>query len=453
MLAKVNKLGIEQTSHSPPPTQRVHIKRLPFTTKRWVRAKNKNLNHRRLRMSMNGVGGDRFGHGAVAIVRLITVVGTIAIAVSGWIVVIIADANWESNQYMVHNASGNDPLTAQTSGIDLTMEPQQESAVDELGEDVQNPIEDRLGIGCDDIATFRESPADWIQEPQEDQVRTKGAVGFGDIWAESGRVLASGHQNDIGDPKQASESKGEVAPLRGIVSHGLLWWHGWRHTLKEVRVNAPTRPHTIITWFTRRVNKMVGHGRAAVNSRDRRSSGVVMNLSSWARLSFTPDPKARTNRCIEPRRSPARSPRPWDSGDGTGPGCPSGPSRSPRKSTRWSRRGWRRWWYSGTPGVDVVSWTSGPQRPASPHPSGHTPPISRQSSHPQGGSDRQEGVRSTSSTHERWSQCRWAYGPKTVHWPYGAPGCHWYREHGSPSWRWMRSKNVALKISTRCLQV
>jgi hypothetical protein len=50
--------------------------------------------------------------------------------------------------------------------------------------------------------------------------------------------------------------------------------------LKEVRVNAPTRPHTIITWFTRRVNKMVGHGRAAVNSRDRRSSGVVMNLSS-----------------------------------------------------------------------------------------------------------------------------------------------------------------------------
>ncbi len=42
---------------------------------------------------MNGVGGDRFGHGAVAIVRLITVVGTIAIAVSGWIVVIIADAN------------------------------------------------------------------------------------------------------------------------------------------------------------------------------------------------------------------------------------------------------------------------------------------------------------------------------------------------------------------------
>ncbi len=123
---------------------------------------------------------------------------------------------------MVHNASGNDPLTAQTSGIDLTMEPQQESAEDELGEDVQNPIEDRLGIGCDDIATFRESPADWIQEPQEDQVRTKGAVGFGDIWAESGRVLASGHQNDIGDPKQASKSKGEVAPLRGIVSHGLL---------------------------------------------------------------------------------------------------------------------------------------------------------------------------------------------------------------------------------------
>lgn len=56
-------------------------------------------------------------------------------------------------------------LTAKTTWLNTTVTPDQESTEDWLGHDIQDTVEHSLRVGRDDVATFRKSPSNWVQEP------------------------------------------------------------------------------------------------------------------------------------------------------------------------------------------------------------------------------------------------------------------------------------------------
>ena len=57
------------------------------------------------------------------------------------------------------------------------MTPEQESAKDWLGQDVQNTVEHRLRVGRDDVATFGKSPSNRVEEPEEGGPGTNNDIG------------------------------------------------------------------------------------------------------------------------------------------------------------------------------------------------------------------------------------------------------------------------------------
>lgn len=69
--------------------------------------------------------------------------------VDSWIFVVIPDVETES------------------CGVNVAMAPEQQGPKDGLGEEIQDAVEDGLGIGRDDVATLADPPRDGIQEPQE----------------------------------------------------------------------------------------------------------------------------------------------------------------------------------------------------------------------------------------------------------------------------------------------
>ena len=59
-------------------------------------------------------------------------------------------------------------MQTQSSGVNITMTPEQQGAKDRLGEQIQDAVEDGLGIWRDDVAAFADAPCDGVQEPEED---------------------------------------------------------------------------------------------------------------------------------------------------------------------------------------------------------------------------------------------------------------------------------------------
>lgn len=93
------------------------------------------------------------------------------------------------------------------------MAPQEECTEDRLRQNVQDTVEDGLGIWGDDVSALGNSPCDWVEEPEEDGPDTTDEVCFTDVLAESAGVLARGPGDGPSDPEESDASKGEVAPL------------------------------------------------------------------------------------------------------------------------------------------------------------------------------------------------------------------------------------------------
>ena len=51
---------------------------------------------------------------------------------------------------------------ADVCGLDATMAHDEESTEYGLGDDVQNAVEDSLGIGVDHVSAFTETPGNWV---------------------------------------------------------------------------------------------------------------------------------------------------------------------------------------------------------------------------------------------------------------------------------------------------
>lgn len=58
-------------------------------------------------------------------------------------------------------------MKTQSSRFDLLMSQEEKGTEDNLGEDVEDTVEDTFGIGSDDVSTFGETPGDGIQQPEE----------------------------------------------------------------------------------------------------------------------------------------------------------------------------------------------------------------------------------------------------------------------------------------------
>lgn len=118
--------------------------------------------------------------------------------------------------------SGLEQLTPKTSWLDAPVAPDQESSEHWLGHDIQNTVEHGLGVRCDDVATLRQSPGNWVQEPQEDGPNTANLVGLEDVRADSGGVLACGPDDGPGDPEECDASEDKVSPLHtSLIKHAM----------------------------------------------------------------------------------------------------------------------------------------------------------------------------------------------------------------------------------------
>ena len=94
------------------------------------------------------------------------------------------------------------------------MTPEQESTKDWLGQDVQDTVERSLRVGRDNIATFRKSPGNRVEEPEESGPSADDNVGLGDIGPNRRRVLAASPDESPRNPKESEASEGIVSPLQ-----------------------------------------------------------------------------------------------------------------------------------------------------------------------------------------------------------------------------------------------
>lgn len=63
----------------------------------------------------------------------------------GWVVTIVAHAKTEASR------------------IDVAMTPEEQGAEDGLSQEIEDAVEDGLRVWSDDIASFADSPCDWIE--------------------------------------------------------------------------------------------------------------------------------------------------------------------------------------------------------------------------------------------------------------------------------------------------
>lgn len=64
-------------------------------------------------------------------------------------------------------ASVVDQLEAETSGVDVTVTPDQECAKDWLGQKIQDTVEDSLGVRRNDVTTLANTPCNRVENPEE----------------------------------------------------------------------------------------------------------------------------------------------------------------------------------------------------------------------------------------------------------------------------------------------
>ena len=93
------------------------------------------------------------------------------------------------------------------------MAPEQESTKDWLGQDVQDTVKRSLRVGRDDIATFRKSPGNRVEEPEEGSPTADDNVGFRDIGPNRRRVLTARPDESPRNPKESEASEDVVSPL------------------------------------------------------------------------------------------------------------------------------------------------------------------------------------------------------------------------------------------------
>ena len=68
-----------------------------------------------------------------------------------------------------------------------------------LGKDIEDTVEDHLGVGGDDVSTIGETPGNGVEEPEEGEDASGDSVGSLETATEVGNTLPSGTEEDEPD--------------------------------------------------------------------------------------------------------------------------------------------------------------------------------------------------------------------------------------------------------------
>lgn len=102
---------------------------------------------------------------------------------------------------------------AKLSWVDVTMAPEKKSTKHRLRQQIEDTVEYSFAIRGNDIATFRKTPGNRVQEPQENGQDTANIVGATDIWTESECVLTRNEDQDVHDVQEGNAAEDIISPL------------------------------------------------------------------------------------------------------------------------------------------------------------------------------------------------------------------------------------------------
>jgi hypothetical protein len=95
-----------------------------------------------------------------------------------------------------------------------------EDGVDGLGEEIEDTVEDHLGIRRDDVGTVGETPSDGVEEPEEGEESGRAGEGSSVACAEDAGGLSGGTSKQPPDVEEGGASKGVETPLVGRLDEG-----------------------------------------------------------------------------------------------------------------------------------------------------------------------------------------------------------------------------------------
>lgn len=88
-----------------------------------------------------------------------------------------------------------------------------DEAVDGLGEEIEDTVEDHLRGGGDDVSSIGDTPGDRVEEPEGREDDGRGHVGLVEVRAEASGRGATGTEEDDPDTDEGGATEGEESPL------------------------------------------------------------------------------------------------------------------------------------------------------------------------------------------------------------------------------------------------
>ena len=104
-------------------------------------------------------------------------------------------------------------MKTQLLRVDVTMSKKEQRAKDWLGEQVQDTVENGLAVRSDNVATFRKTPCNRVEEPEEDGEDSTHQVDPTNIRSKCSCVFSGNKDEHIHDIEESQVAKDIVAPL------------------------------------------------------------------------------------------------------------------------------------------------------------------------------------------------------------------------------------------------
>lgn len=104
-------------------------------------------------------------------------------------------------------------VQTKVSRVDVAVAPDEKSAEDRFGENVENTVEDSLRVGRDEVGTLTNRPGNRVENPQKGSQRSADEERPAHVRAHGVGVSASLPDEDVNDPEKGGATESEVAPL------------------------------------------------------------------------------------------------------------------------------------------------------------------------------------------------------------------------------------------------
>ena len=111
-------------------------------------------------------------------------------------------------------------VKTETGRVNATVTPDKESTEDRLSDQVEDTVEDSLGIGRDDVATLTNTPGDRVEDPEKSGERAAHGEAAADIFAEDIGVTATLPHEDPDNVEESNTAEDEVTPLVRAANEG-----------------------------------------------------------------------------------------------------------------------------------------------------------------------------------------------------------------------------------------